>query len=78
MQSNKVKFYNDIANFVISEIMKKYRVTFFNVTNTNILHIEYGASTPFNPMHHINLDEWIERYRSEKIKKLIKKINVTS
>lgn len=75
MLSKKVKLYRQVASFVIIEISKKYRVTFYSITDTNILHIEYGSSTPFNPMYHINLDDWIERFRIEKIKKLKSKIH---
>ena len=78
MLSKKVKLYKEVAYFVINEISKKHRVTFYNVTETNILHIEYGGGQQFNPMYHINLDNWLVRYRTEKIKKLNNKINENS
>lgn len=73
--SSKIVKYKDIASFVINEISKRHRVTFYNVTDTNILHIEYGTGGQFNKMYHINLDDWMKSYRIEKIKKLKNKIN---
>jgi hypothetical protein len=75
MLSRKVKLYKELASFVIIEISKKHRVTFYNITDTNILHIEYGLGRQFNTMYHIDLDDWMESFRIAKIKKLKSKID---